>query len=299
MFAASIPSPLVAGRANLIETRSVRPIVEAYRDQHQYDATADFEGLDQIGVYECDATKYRFFYPYSLAGNENLYSALQPDGDGYYEDAKWEHDTVVARIPRGASVLDVGCGAGAFLVKAKARTQDVTGVELTHTSAERARKAGISVFELPVGEVDRKYDVVTSFQVLEHIADPLPFLTDCLAALKPGGQLIIAVPNNAGFLRFFPEMALNQPPHHMGLWTHDSLAMLADLLPMDLISIEREPLRHVEWYQQIMERRYLPKRWQRSLYYRLGGAKIFRRYIEENASSIAGHTVIGCFRKRA
>lgn len=297
MYPAVIQSPLGGGPAKLVETRPVAPIVQSYCEAYGYDPSDDFGGVNEIAVYECAATGYRFYFPYMLEGKAGLYSGLQ-HGD-YYEDTKWEHETIIARIPEGASILDVGCGAGAFLAKAKAKTQDVTGLELTHASAERARQSGLAVLEIPIGQHGQQHDVVTAFQVLEHVADPLAFLNDCLAALKPGGMLAIAVPNNASFLRFCPDMPLNQPPHHMGLWTDESLAQLANLLPMELISIEREPLRQLDWYQQIMERRYLPKRWQRSLYYRLGGASIFKRFIAENAGSIAGHTVIACFRKDA
>jgi hypothetical protein len=66
---------------------------------------------------------------------------------------------------------------------------------------------------------------------------------------------------------------------------------------MRLEAIEEEPLRELDWYQQVIEHRYLPKRWQRSVYYRLGGAKILRRFIEENRDSISGHTVIAKYRK--
>ena len=46
-----------------------------------------------------------------------------------------------------------------------------------------------------------------------------------------------------------------------------------------------------------MEDRYVPAGIARSVYYRLGGAKVFRRFIEENRESISGHTVIGKYRK--
>jgi hypothetical protein len=44
-----------------------------------------------------------------------------------------------------------------------------------------------------------------------------------------------------------------------------------------------------------MERRYLKKPWQRALYYRLRGDRIFSRFLADNANSISGHTVIGIY----
>jgi 2-polyprenyl-3-methyl-5-hydroxy-6-metoxy-1,4-benzoquinol methylase len=215
---------------------------------------------------------------------------------------KWEHEAVAKRIPRGASVLDIGCGRGAFLAKVKQHRSDkVTGIELNKSAAKFARERGISVVETLIGDHAKQnsgaYDVVTAFQVLEHIADPMPFLRDCISAVKVGGLLILAVPNNAAFLRFDRNTILNQPPHHVGLWTPRSLAALADLLPIEIQGIEEEPLRELDWYQAVMEQRYLPKSWQKSIYHKLGGHKIMKRFVAENAQSISGHTVIAVFRR--
>lgn len=291
-----IPSPL-GGSARMVETRPTAPIIEAYRTEFGYDAAQDFDGLDEIAIYECEATGYRFFFPFSLEGKERLYRAIE-HFDWCYEEDKWEHNTVASRIPETAAVLDVGCGSGAFLSKVKSSNR--TGIELNKSAAAFTRTRGITVVEALVGDhakdCPHAYDVVTAFQVLEHIADPLPFLRDCLACLKPGGALIVAVPNNDGFLKFAPDTPLNLPPHHVGHWSPKSLRALGDVLSLRVEAIEEEPLREFGWYQQVMEGRYLPRRWQRSLYYRLGGNKIVERFIAENASSISGHTVIATFR---
>jgi 2-polyprenyl-3-methyl-5-hydroxy-6-metoxy-1,4-benzoquinol methylase len=275
--------------ARLVETRPVAPIVQLYAEQLGYDAAPDFGGLTEIALYQCTATGYRFFYPFSLEGKESLYRALEENPDWCYEEDKWEFDTVAARIPESASVLDVGCGRGAFL--AKVRSPSRLGIELNKSAAAFARARGITVAENLIQDHEGTYDYVTAFQVLEHIADPVPFLRSCLKVLKPGGSLIIAVPNNDAFIRF-AELPLNQPPHHVGLWSPQSLGALETLLPMRLESIEEEPLRELDWYQQVMESRYLPRRWQRSLYYNLGGQKIVRRFLDENRQTISGHTVI-------
>jgi 2-polyprenyl-3-methyl-5-hydroxy-6-metoxy-1,4-benzoquinol methylase len=285
-----IESPL-GGTAKLLETRSAAHISALYTRAFSY--TPDFGGIDEIAVYECDVTGYRFFYPYALEGKADLYRELEKY-DWCYEENKWEHNIVASRISRNASVLDVGCGRGAFLSKVSSPNR--TGIELNKSAADVARKRGIAIVEELIGDHSGVYDVVTAFQVLEHIADPLTFLSDCLAAVKPGGLLIIAVPNNDSFIRF-ADLPLNQPPHHVGMWTPSSIAALEKLLPMAVQMIEEEPIRELGWYQQVMEQRYLPKRWQRSLYYRLHGNRIVERFIAENASSISGHTVLATFRK--
>jgi len=305
MYPVEIPSPIMpeSASAKLVDTLRTDRIAQLYRELYGYDASEDFEGLSEIAVYECEGTGYRFYYPFHLEGKEKLYRAIE-DLEWTYQEGKWEHDTVVEHIPEGSSVLDVGCGRGAFLAKVKAKRSDkVTGIELNKSAAAYARERGIDVVEALIGEHAKErpafYDVITSFQVLEHIANPIPFLRDCVAALKPGGLLVLAVPNNDGFLRFDPDAILNQPPHHVGLWNARSLAAIASLLPVSLETIEEEPLREVDWYRQVMERRYLPRRWQRSLYYRVGAHKIFARFIEENRQTISGHTIIAYYRRQS
>jgi SAM-dependent methyltransferase len=304
MYPTTITSPVLASaQAKLIETRAAAPIAKLYLERYGYDASDDFAGHPEIAVYECEISGYRFFYPYSLQGKERLYRAME-DFEWTYQEGQWEHEATLVHIPKDSAVLDVGCGRGAFLSKVKAsRTDQVTGIELNKSAAAFTRERGIAVVEELIGDHARNrpgaYDVVTAFQVLEHIADPIPFLQDCVAALKIGGLLVIAVPNNDGFQRFDPTDVLNQPPHHMGMWTPKSLAALTDFLPIRLQGIEDEPLIELDWYQYVMEQRYLPKRWQRSIYYRLGGDKIVKRYIAENAQSISGHTVLALYQREA
>jgi hypothetical protein len=84
----------------------------------------------------------------------------------------------------------------------------------------------------------------------------------------------------------------------MGLWTRRSLASLATLFPLDVRAFEIEPLAEIDWYQAVMEARYLRGTWQRRLYHRLGGARLFHRFLVDNAPTIAGHTIMVIYQKR-
>ena len=82
----------------------------------------------------------------------------------------------------------------------------------------------------------------------------------------------------------------------MGLWTRRSLTALADIAKLDVKAFETEPLAETDWYQAVMERRYLGS-WQRRIYFRLGFSKAFEQYVRENAPTIAGHTILAVYRK--
>jgi 2-polyprenyl-3-methyl-5-hydroxy-6-metoxy-1,4-benzoquinol methylase len=252
--------------------------------------------LPTIGVYQCD-TGFCFYYPFSIAGDESLYRCLE-QFDWNYKQDKWEYDTALSFILSGNKVLDVGCGEGNFLVKARTRGATVSGIELNKQAAQIARSKDIHIYEelLDSHQPNEPYDVITSFQVLEHIADPLSFIQSCVKVLRPGGTLVIGVPNNDSFLRLDPDNWLNQPPHHMGMWNRKSLTALAQITDLDVKAFETEPLAETDWYQAVMERRYLGN-WQRRIYFRLGFAKAFKRYVLENAATIAGHTILAVYRK--
>ena len=102
------------------------------------------------------------------------------------------------------SLLDVGCGSGLFLQMAREDGWQVEGVELSGTHAERARsQQGLTVHE---GEFDRMeidsepFDVITLWDLLEHVLRPEDTLARARALLAPGGRLLVFTINSASLL---------------------------------------------------------------------------------------------------
>ena len=110
----------------------------------------------------------------------------------------------VARLERWLDarrrrLLDVGCGAGAFLRFARDRGWEVEGTDMVVTDWARASGARLWEGELPAIEFgDARYDVVWFNQVLEHTRDPLLELRRARDLVTPGGILLVGVPNVAG-----------------------------------------------------------------------------------------------------
>ena len=90
-------------------------------------------------------------------------------------------------------VLDFGCGAGGFVMLAK-DVADVEGVEAQETLTDFFKKNNITVYR-SLDSVEKKYDVITMFHVLEHLKDPETVVSNLMDHLKDGGELIIEVPN--------------------------------------------------------------------------------------------------------
>ncbi|MBK7438869.1 MAG: methyltransferase domain-containing protein [Saprospiraceae bacterium] len=112
-------------------------------------------------------------------------------------------------------------GEGYFLSKLKSSKQcDCFGLELNDIAMAKAIQNGVKVTNEELEQHAQKnieqYDVVTFFQVLEHIAEPGKFLHSVLKTVKKGGQIILTVPNNQPYyLKFDKFHLLNLPPHHM------------------------------------------------------------------------------------
>lgn len=112
----------------------------------------------------------------------------------------WEArlDRLERRVPRGR-LLDVGCAEGTFLELARQRGWEVCGTELSaFAAAEASRRLSTEIFCGELCEArypDRSFDVVTLWHVLEHVRDPGDCLREIRRIIRPGGVLLIAVPN--------------------------------------------------------------------------------------------------------
>jgi SAM-dependent methyltransferase len=132
---------------------------------------------------------------------------------------------------RGAQrrVLDVGCGAGDFLVIARGLGWLSYGVELDPNAVATARERGCEILGSEVNELDARYeqyfDVVTLSHVIEHVRDPTQTLRDCLRLLKPGGQVWIETPNidSVGYEAYGAHWRGLESPRHLVLFNPAAL----------------------------------------------------------------------------
>lgn len=108
-------------------------------------------------------------------------------------------------------VLDIGCGGGLFLSRMKDAGADCVGIELSDTRAYYARiKHGLEIFKRPIEDVFWKnqhgtFDVVTLWDVIEHVNYPLASVHSAAQMLKQGGILLIDTPCRDAFYHRFGE----------------------------------------------------------------------------------------------
>ena len=100
--------------------------------------------------------------------------------------------------PRVGMLLDVGCATGFSLLAAQQRGWQASGVEFSDFCVDYARSRGLDVFHgllQALRDGDARYDAITMWDYLEHSADPLGDLKQCQRLLKPGGVVVLSVPN--------------------------------------------------------------------------------------------------------
>lgn len=142
----------------------------------------------------------------------------------------WHHDQFLKDENfYGKKLLDVGCGSGFFLSHAHKKGYDISGIDFDEDDIRIARERyGIkSVYLKSVEDIYKdpsieKFDVVTLFEVLEHLDDPARFMRQVRHILKKGGYIALSVPNRDRKLDFLGEG--DYPPNHLTKWNKDCLS---------------------------------------------------------------------------
>jgi SAM-dependent methyltransferase len=102
------------------------------------------------------------------------------------------------RFEKPGRMLDLGCGSGEFVAQAQRRGWDAYGVDISEAAAEIGRKAGLSIIGGTLESAhfpDQHFNYVRSNHSFEHIPHPHETLDEIYRILKPGGTLLIGVPN--------------------------------------------------------------------------------------------------------
>lgn len=130
----------------------------------------------------------------------------------------------------GLRILDFGCGSGYLMGELQKMGCDTHGVDFEKEAVDYGSEAGVSNLTLGTGSKinypDSSFDMVTAFDILEHIKDEKPSLGELSRVLKPGGKMIISVPAYQWLWGVQDEVS-----HHFRRYTIKSLAKVIQGFP--------------------------------------------------------------------
>ena len=229
-----------------------------FLSQDMYENTSnEIEYLDKIYCNNCGL----FFFSPSLIATEKYYSLLSKAIE-YYPSSKDEFEYVSEYISKNDFVFEVGCGNGEF--SKYINKNNYIGIDL-NSDAIKKNKKKLNVIHSSIEEysenMNKKYDIVCAFQVLEHILNPRDFIEKCIGLLKKDGLLIFSIPSYDSFLSNMSNHLLNLPPHHQTLWTDKTLINIQKIFSLKLINLYHEKIQdiHLSEYVRTLFREILRK----------------------------------------
>jgi 2-polyprenyl-3-methyl-5-hydroxy-6-metoxy-1,4-benzoquinol methylase len=184
--------------------------------------------INSSAVYECSGCTLRYLDPCldpvsmsAVYESDNQLMRLHDFHEGYYDygnlneksktadDFKQALKLIEPHVTSKKSerlILDVGCGNGFFLALAREAGWQVEGIDSSRKNAELA----LSKFSLSVkvGDLnsientEKRYDVISFWDVMEHLPNPSQIIQKASRMLKPNGLILVGLPNDRSFLSF-------------------------------------------------------------------------------------------------
>jgi 2-polyprenyl-3-methyl-5-hydroxy-6-metoxy-1,4-benzoquinol methylase len=157
---------------------------------------------------------------YSFEGGYHAELVEDPVSTDFHRREAALNLAVLQRHARPGRVLDVGCSTGLFVAAAHRAGWQASGVEYSPDSSRIARE--VYGLDVTTGALDpqmfapKTFDVVTFWDVIEHVPDPVATLRVAADMLVPGGLMVLKTPNVDGL---YPAWSLKLA-HRLGFWGH-------------------------------------------------------------------------------
>jgi SAM-dependent methyltransferase len=229
-------------QTRVIESLTGRQLSVLWRehgDEFSAEAFLPITPETEVALHRCAGCGFEFFDG-ALSGSARFYDELSRGTYYARKTPEFLRALRFARQEKVERILDVGCGEGDFMDLAKAEGRRTYGIELSAKAAAIARAKGHRVFDQPIQALspeamDGEFDLVTLFQVLEHVAKPESFISEVKRFVRPGGHLIVGVPFAGGIQALAGLVPHQWPPHHISRWRHAHLRRLGERAGLGVI----------------------------------------------------------------
>lgn len=193
---------------------------------------------ENCGMVQLDNFSYNTDDKYRSGGmllgeySEHEDKILDCDWETWVSDTTRDDDRryqALVEMCRGKSVLEFGCGNGGFLRRIKEVATEVAGVELMDEARDRIIREDINVYK-SLSEIEKKYDVICMFHVIEHLNTPDEYLRKLYNLLIDGGKFICETVNvDCALTSYYKNSAYNNFTfwsEHVILFNSDTLEKL-------------------------------------------------------------------------
>jgi 2-polyprenyl-3-methyl-5-hydroxy-6-metoxy-1,4-benzoquinol methylase len=218
--------PVCNASSDVVKKLSADFLEEKLRNYYGVDSLDEKLDLCDYDLMRCVNCSLEFGFPLK-PGSNNFYEWITSK-PGYYPPHRWEWDIVIEQITNQglvkASLLEVGCGSGAFLEILKPLSSlRSMGVDTTDTSIKKCYEKGLSVScetldSFLEGNEDVSFDYAVSFHCLEHVPDPKKLVESMKSAINQTGSIFISTPYSPMSFETNWFDPLNHPPHHLSRW---------------------------------------------------------------------------------
>ena len=208
-----------------------------------------------LDVVHTDESIRQIYEGYRNPARDFYFKRIDAEVTGHFDRYLRACRTHCRTHTRALRLLDIGCGNGAFLSRAQKQGFVVEGIETCDPLADEARKSlDCHVTTKLLSECQfspETFDVVTMYDLIEHLPDPIEDLQRVQSWLKPGGVLFVLTPNDEALLRRAARLAFRaslhriQRPmhslyygHHLSYFTARSLGSLLDGTGFDIVQTE-------------------------------------------------------------
>ena len=194
--------------------------------------------IREYDIFRCNKCLLEYASPMA-AGDDAFYSWISKFSD-YYPLTRWEWTAVLNQIkessPAPKSLLEVGCGSGAFLKLVSKSSPNVAaiGLDPTESAIHQCRAQGLEAYRETLQQYaeqshhqQRQFDYICAFHCLEHLADPRELLRAILPLTHSATRIFFSTPYSPMSFETIWHDPLNHPPHHLTRWNATAYNQLA------------------------------------------------------------------------